>query len=163
MLLTKKVTTNLSYPATPIHLTVLQGDSCRALELQFYSGEDPWVIPADGDVFIQYTCADGSAGIFDTLPNAEAAYIIAGATLTIRFPESMCAVPGITKVQVTIFSAGEQISSFPVEIRVLPQVLKKVADGNYVNLRKWLMDYATEEPFVRAVVAALPDGDGVRY
>ncbi|MBE6957770.1 MAG: hypothetical protein E7447_01275 [Ruminococcaceae bacterium] len=163
MLFTKKVTTNINYQASPIHLTALQGDNCRALELQFYCGEEPWVLPPDGDVFIRYTCADGSGGIFDTLPNGEPAYILAGATLTIHIPEMMCAVPGVTKAQVTIFSDGAQISSFPIELRVLPQVGQKMADGKYVNLRKWLMSYVTEEPFVEAVVAALPSGDGVKY
>ena len=163
MLHTKKMTTNLSYPASPIHMTALQGDSCRALELQFYSGEEPWVIPADGDVFIQYTCADGTEGIFDTLPDGEPAYIIAGPTLTIKFPAEMCAVPGITKVQVTLFSAGEQISSFPIELRVLPQVTQQSADGKYLNLQKWLLSFTTDKTFVSAVVAALPDGDEVSY
>lgn len=163
MLFTKKVTTNINYQASPVHLTVLQGDSCRALELQFYSGEEPWVLPPDGDVFIQYTCADGSEGIFDTLPDGEPAYIIAGATLTIRIPEMMCAVPGVTKAQVTIFGDGEQISAFPMELRVLPQVTQKSADGKYVNLQSWLLGYVTKNPFIAAVVAALPNGDEVSY
>lgn len=163
MLFTKNATTNLSYQAPVIHMTALQGDSCRALAVQFFSGDEPWEIPADGDVFIQYICQDGTGGIFDTLPNGEAAYQIAGDTLTIRFPASMCAVSGVTKVQVTIFSGGEQVSTFPVELRVLPQIGQKMGDGKYVNLQSWLLSYVTQEPFVKAVVSALPDGDGVKY
>lgn len=163
MLLTKKVTTNLSYQAATTHLTVLQGDSCRALTVQFFNGEEPWTIPADADVFVQYTCANGSCGIFDTLPDGEPAYQIEDDTLTVRFPAEMCAVSGVTRAQVTIFSGGAQVSAFPVELCVLPQVTHKASDGKYVNLQTWLMSFVTEGPFIASVVAALPDGDEVSY
>lgn len=163
MLHTKEVTTNLSYPAIPAALTVLQGDSCRALKVRFFSGEMPWEIPENSDVFIQYTCADGSGGVFDTLPDGTVAAQVEGNAVTLRIPAEMCAVPGKTMAQVTIFSQGEQISAFPVEVRVLAQVGLRSGKGNYANLQKWLLAYVTEEPFVSAVVAALPNGDEVSY
>lgn len=163
MLLTKEVTISLSYQAQTAVLTALQGDSCRALAIHFVSGDTPWEIPTDGDVFVQYTCADGTAGIFDTLPDGAPAYEISGDTLTVRFPAAMCAVPGTTKAQVTIFSGGEQLSTFPVELRVLPQVTQKPGNGSYVNLQSWLLSYVTEEAFITAVLAALPNGDEVYY
>ena len=89
MLITKEVTTNLSYPASPIVLTVLQGDSCRALAVEIFAGEEPWEIPEGGDVFVRYTCADGSGGIFDTLADGTPAYQAEGNRLTVRFPEEM--------------------------------------------------------------------------
>ena len=163
MLHTKEISTNLSYPTIPIALTVLQGDSCRALAVRFFTGEDPWEIPENCDVFMQYICADGSGGIFDTLPDGTPAAQVEGNKITLRIPQEMCAVPGKTMAQVTIFSQGEQISVFPVEIRVLPQVGMKAGNGGYTNLQKWLLSYVTERPFVSAVIAALPNGDEVRY
>lgn len=163
MLLTKEVTMNLNFRETPIVLDVQQGDSGRALAVRFMTGETDWEIPEDAEILLQYCCADGTGGIYDTLSDGTSAYSVNGSTLTVLLIAQLCAVPGCTKLQVTVLSGGVQISAFPVELRVAPQVNGEVKDGTYNNLQKWLYAQVNEEGFVNAVVEALPDGDEVSY
>ena len=154
MLLTKEVTMNLNFREKPIVLDVQQGDSGRALMIHFAAGETAWEIPADADIILQYCCADGTGGIFDSLPDGTSAYSVDGETLTVCLIPQLCAVAGCTKLQVTILSSGMQISTFPVELRVAPQVSPEAASGAYINLQQWL---------VNAMVDAIPSGDEVSY
>ena len=185
MFLTKEITMNLGYQEQPIVMDAMQGDSGRTLKIHLVERETPWILPNDAEIILRYCCADGTGGMYDTLPNGMPAYSADGNALTIALIGQMCAVAGCTKVQVTIFSDGVQISTFPVELRVIPQVDAKAAEAEYYNLQKWLdtrdlkgepgkdgytpvkgVDYYTEEEkqeMVWAVLAALPNGDEVLY
>lgn len=181
MLLTKEVTMNLNYRGTPIVLDALQGDSCRALVIHFVAGETAWEIPADAEVFLQYCCADGTGGTFDALSDGTSAYSVNGDALTINLVPQLCAVAGHTQLQVTLCSGDTQLTTFPIVIRVSPQVNADTACGEYTNLQQWLdrheftgkpgksnhipekgVDYWTEtdkEEIVAEVLAELPIGD----
>lgn len=185
MLLTKEVTMNLSYQKQPVTVDVMQGDSGRTLTIHLVERETPWVLPDDAEIILRYCCADGTGGMYDSLPNGTPACIADGNTLTITLVSQMCAVAGCTKLQVTIFSEGVQISTFPIELRVIPQVDAKAAKGEYYNLQKWLntrnlkgepgkdghtpvkgVDYFTEDEkkeMVRSILATLPNLDEVSY
>ena len=185
MILTKEVTMNLNYRGAPIVIHALQGDSCRALVVHFVAGETVWEIPADAEIFLQYCCADSTGGTFDALSDGASAYSVSGDTLTINLIPQLCAVAGYTELQITIISGGVQLSTFPVEIQVAPQVNADAASREYTNLQKWLdrhdlkgepgkdgytpvkgVDYYTEkekQEMVWAVLAALPNGDEVSY
>lgn len=138
MLLTKEVTMNLSYREPPIIVDVLQGDSGRALTIHFLAGGVSWELPENAAIVLQYCCPDGTGGILDTIEDGTPAYSVNDNALTISLASCMCAVPGVTKLQVTILSGGAQISTFPVEIRVTPQVDAHAAAGDYSNLQQWL-------------------------
>lgn len=185
MLLTKEVTMNLSYRESPVVVDVMQGDSARILVIHLVKRETPWILPDNAEIILRYCCADGTGGMYDTLPDGTQACTVDGNTLSITLVSQMCAVAGCTKLQVTIFSDGGQISTFPIEIRVIPQVDAKAAEGEYYNLQKWLdtrdlkgepgedgytpvkgVDYFTESEktqMVWDVLAALPNGDEVLY
>lgn len=188
MLLTKKVTVNLQYREAPIVLDAVQGDSGRALEITFMAGQDPWEIPAEIQIILQYRCADGTGGIFDTLPDGSAAYVVGENSLTVFLGGNILAVAGKSELQVTILSDGTQISTFPVEIRVAPQVSANAAAGDYSNLQQWLdglkligtpgkdgkdgytpvkgVDYFTQwekYEMMQGVLDMLPNGDEVSY
>ena len=188
MLLTKEVTMNLSYREPPIVVDVLQGDSGRALTVHFIAGGVPWEIPAGANVVLQYCCADGTGGILDTLADGTPAYTASGDALTILLASQMCAVAGTTKLQVTILSGGNQISTFPVELQVTPQVNAHAQAGDYSNLQQWLngleligtpgkdgkdgytpvkgVDYFThweKYEMMQGVLEMLPNGDEVLY
>ena len=105
--------------------------------------------------------------------------------LTIFLADGMCSIAGTTKLQVTIISDGKQISTFPVEIRVAPQVSANAAAGDYSNLQQWLdglnligtpgkdgytpikgVDYFTQVEkyeMMQGVLAMMPNGDEVSY
>lgn len=163
MLLTKEVTVNLKYREKPVTVDAVQGDSGRVLVIRFTAGEAQWEIPQDAQVVLQYQCSDGSGGCFDALPDGKSAYSVNGDALMVFLPAQLCAVAGITKLQVTIFSAGAQISAFPVEIRVAEQVSAETVGEAYINLQKWLYSQVQEQRFIDAVVAAIPNGDEVSY
>lgn len=163
MLLTKEVTLNLKYREKPVTVDAMQGDSGRVLIVRFTAGEVSWEIPQDAQVVLQYRCADGTGGCYDSLPEGAPAYAVNGDVLTVFLAPQLCAVAGITKLQVTIFSAGMQISAFPVEIRVTEQATAEKIGGEYTNLQKWLQQQVQQQSFVDAVLAALPNGDEVSY
>ena len=185
MLLTKEVTMNLSYRESPIVVDVLQGDSARALTIHFLAGDAPWTMPENATILLQYACADGTGGILDTLEDGVAAYSVSDGALTIFLSEGMCSVAGTTKLQVTIIGDGKQISTFPVEVRVMGQVSANAVRGNYSNLQQWLdslnligtpgkdgytpvkgVDYFTQwekYEMMQGVLEMLPDLDEVSY
>ena len=163
MLLTKEVTLNLKYRENPVVMDAMQGDSGRVLVARFTAGETQWEIPEDAQVALQYRCADGTGGCYDALPDGSPAYAVNGDALTVFLIPELCAVAGVTKLQVTVFSAGMQISAFPVEIRVAEQVSAEPAGSEYYNLHKWLYSQVREQDFIDAVVAQIPNGDEVSY
>ena len=188
MLLTKKVTMNLQYQETPFVLDAMQGDSGRALEIAFMAGQDPWEIPEQIQIILQYQCADGTGGTFDTLPDGKPAYSIGENTITVFLISNIFAVAGESKLQVTLLSDNKQISTFPVEIRVMEQVSANAAAGDYSNLQQWLdslnligtpgkdgkdghtpvkgVDYFTpaeKREMMLGVLDMLPNGDEVSY
>lgn len=163
MLLTKEVNMNLNYRGTPIVLDVLQGDSARALIIRFATGENPWEIPADAQIVVQYQCQDGSGGVFDSQADGMCAYSVNGDTLTLSLPSALCAVPGNTNLQVSILSEGKQVTTFPVTLQVSPQINAAIAAGDYTNLQQWLDMQLVQEQIVEKVLSALPNGDEVAY
>ena len=163
MLLTKEVTMNLNYRESPIVMDALQGDTARALCVRFAVGEQPWQIPDDVQIFIQFQCQDGTGGTYDALPDHTAAYSVNGDALTIRLAQQVCAVAGCTKLQVSMISGNVQISTFPVEVRVTEQVNGCAADGEYTNLYQWLHSQAVMDAVAEDVMARLPKADEVAY
>ena len=163
MLLTKEATMNLNYREAPIVMDAVQGDSARALAIHFMAGETAWEIPADAQVVLHYQCEDGTGGVFDSQSDGSCAYSVNGDILTVYPVSQMFAVPGSTKLQVSILSNGEQITTFPVEVRVSPQVNGKVESGEYFKMQQWLEGQLVQEQIVEKVLAALPNGDEVAY
>jgi len=119
-------------------MDALQGDSGRELIVHLLSGDDYWEIPDDADALIQYRCADGSGGAYDTLSDGSPAYSTDGHTIRISLIGQLFAMAGITRMQVTFVRQSVQLSTFPVEIRVASQVNAEIADSEYVNLAQWL-------------------------
>lgn len=164
MLLTKEVTVNLGYRENLTVLDAMQGDSGRALNIHFVSGETAWQLPEDIQVVLQYGCEDSTGGTYDSLPGGAPAYTVSGEnSLTVALIPQLFAVAGITKLQITLLSGGTQISTFPVTIRVSPGVTGEASGGEYVNLQKWLLEAVRQDAFVAAVLGVIPDGDEVSY
>jgi hypothetical protein len=164
MLLTKEVTVNVGYRENPVVLDGMQGDSGRALKVRFAAGEESWRLPGDLQVLLQYVCADGTGGTYDTLPDGTHAYTVGDDdTLTIFLANQLFSAEGNTKLQITMFSGDAQISAFPVMIRVTSGVAVEKDAGNYVNLQKWLGEAVHQDPFIKAVLGVIPDGDEVKY
>lgn len=182
MLITKEVTMNLNYRGTPIVLDAVQGDSGRGVVIHCMSGENPWQIPEDATILLHYGCEDGTGGVYDTLPNGQTAYCVEDNVITVYFAPQVCAVGGVTKLQITIISEGTQLTTFGMEIRVEPKAEAGLTAGDYTNLALWLennsvkgaagadghtpekgVDYFTEADkaeMVDAVLAVLPVYNG---
>lgn len=182
MLITKEITMNLNYRENTPVLDVIQGDSARAVVIHFMAGEEAWNIPEDVSIVMQYQCQDGTGGVYDSLPDGSAAYSVLGNALTVALAAQLCAVPGKTDLQVTMFRAGAQLSTFQMELRVEPQIHARAAGEDYTNLARWLegmkgepgytpikgTDYWTQkdrDDVVRDAIASLPvyDGDILRF
>ena len=146
MLIAKEIAMNLNYRGSTPVLDVIQGDSARAVVIHCMAGEEAWNIPEDVSIVIQYQCQDGTGGVYDSLPSGGAAYSVLGNALTIMLASQLCAVPGKTDLQVTMFSADAQISTFHIEIRVAPQINAQTEGEVYTNLAQWLDENGKQGP-----------------
>ena len=137
MTITKTMELNLKYKGNIPKVDVVQGDSVRALAVMLSSGEEPWPIPVGAAIVIRYRCADGTGGVYDTLPDGTAAYTVEGNCVTVKLMPDATAVPGVTQLQISVIQGEHQISTFQMELRVEGQVLGEHSAREYLNLAQW--------------------------
>lgn len=137
MEITKQVSINLNYHGPSPVVDAVQGDSARVLELSLIAGDAPWEIPVGAVILVQYQCADGTGGSYDTLPDGRPAYEVYSRGLRLWLPAQVCAVPGETRLQVTILDEATQLSTFELKVCVEPKVDAPKIPGAYTNLSQW--------------------------
>ncbi len=133
----KKLTVNMGYRRETPVVEAVQGDSGRALELTLLAGNEPWEVPFGAAVAVHYQCADGSGGVYDTLPDGTTAFSVEENRVTVLLAEPVCAVAGKTRVQVSIISEGVQLTTFDVDLQVALGVNPPKPPKDYVNLAHW--------------------------
>lgn len=100
-------------------LNTMQNDAnSRALEISLLENGFPWEIPADITAALNYCKPDGTAGLYDTLPDGSAAYTISGNTVTIFLAPQVLTVPGLVRASVILTHNTVQIATFPLTILV---------------------------------------------
>ena len=118
-----------------------QGDILsRGLELSLFDGTKPYALPENLAVLIRYKKADGKGGEYDTMPDGSPAWSAKGNTLTILLTHQMFTFPGNVSMTITLVSGGTQISTFPVQINVLPEAKALSANSeDYFNVTGFLV------------------------
>ena len=119
----------------------------RGLELSLYDGKKAYLLPENLAVLIQYKKGDGKGGEYDTLPDGRPAWSARRNKLTILLADQMFTFPGSVSMTISLVSDGKQISTFPVQINVLPEA-KALAENSedYFNITGFLVAPGNAEP-----------------
>ena len=125
-----------------------QGDVLsRGLELSLFNGAKPYLLPENLAVLIRYKKADGKGGEYDTLPDGSPAWSAKGNKLTILLTRQMFTFPGSVSMTIALISGGNQISTFPVRINVLPEAKAPAENSeDYFNVTGFLVAPGNAEP-----------------
>lgn len=120
MVITNNVTINLDRKDVAPLIDAVQGDTCSrniAIALML-NEEEPWPIPEGVSVCVGYNKPDGTRGIYDTLPDGNPAWSIAGNVVTVAIAPQVLTADGEVKLAVSLMSGKAELSTFPVIIRV---------------------------------------------
>ena len=140
MKITNKLTMDLTYPRwnQPV-MAVREDRGTRMVELTLMEGDTPWTIPEDACAVIRYCKSDGLWGEYDTLPDGTGAWSASENVLTVSLAPQVLTTPGLTRLEVTLYQEGKQLTTFPISIQVaagLPEGQEE--SGIYVNVLRFL-------------------------
>lgn len=141
MKVTNKITIHLDDQRLMPPVDVMQCDAyTRVLECSLYSGGTAWTVPDGVSVAVAYRRADGSKGIYDTLPDGSAACTVAGNVVTAVLVPQALAVSGATFVTVLFTDdTGKQLTTFCVKLNVERNpAVGATKPEDYINLRQWM-------------------------
>lgn len=101
-------------------ISAMQEDTnTRSVQLQLYSGTELWEIPEGTTAAVGFKKPDGTAGLYDKLPDGTDAVVLAENTVTVALVPQMLTVPGLVAAVVTLYDAQRnQLTTFPFHIRV---------------------------------------------
>lgn len=122
MKITQKITVDLARHAAAPVVDAVQGDSVRWLGIELLSNGEVWKIPKDACVVVSYCNAIGEGDSYTTLDDGVIAWNAKKNILSIALAEEVCALPGDTKLQVTLLKGGQQLSTFAIVVRVQKRV-----------------------------------------
>ena len=126
-------------------IDAVQGDiNTRYLELSLYDSGIAWKIPEAATVVIRFCKPDGTGGNYDALPNGDAAYTIAGNTITVALAPQVCTVPGIVKLSVCLINGDSELNTFAINIDVRKNPGLFVHSENYYKIAGSVADSGWE-------------------
>ncbi|MCI8619965.1 MAG: BppU family phage baseplate upper protein [Oscillospiraceae bacterium] len=116
---TQKISMDLIRRDFMPRVTVKQGDTnSRQVELALFEGGVAWVIPAEAMVIVRYRKADGTAGLYDTLPDGTAAASASENVLTINLAPQMLTYAGTVCADVVLVQEDKRLATFNFIIHV---------------------------------------------
>ncbi len=140
MIITNKVNLDLKRPSWITPIFAVQDDKySRNIELTLTCDGIPWVVPADAVPVISYSKANGTGGLYDTLPDGTQAWTVQGNVLTVALAPQVLTLPGAVSLAVTLIQGQIQISTFALLIDVHPAVGAGIAPSEpYFHVAKLL-------------------------
>ncbi len=137
MTITHNLKIDLVRPAILPPVTVVQGDTyTREVQISLYAAGVAWELPEGHDVAIRYSKSDGTAGVYDTMPDGSMAWQSEGNTVNIMLCPQMLTAPGMVPTQVSIIMDERTLSTFTFLVAVEPDAGKgALASENYYNWR----------------------------
>ena len=152
-------------------IRVMQGDNdSRAIAISLYDGAAAYEIPQDAEAVVRFRRADGSGGVYDTLPNGDTAWSLEENTVTVMLAPQVMAAWGSVAVSVALVYRQQILGIVPFSVTVLPDpavgttsaedyfnysVLKRVdaALENQVMPAYWQQHLEEKVPEIRNILA----------
>lgn len=140
MIITHKLEMDLAVKSETETIHVVQGDcNTRILELTLLSGGESWDVPEGAAVWMRYCKADGTKGIYDTLPDGSQAWSAAGNVLTISLAPQMLTAEGVVFAQAELVQGTISVATFTLQIQVERNPAAGViVSEDYVNMLAWM-------------------------
>lgn len=142
MNVTQRLVMDLARPGVVPCACAVQGDSgSRTLAVELQANGLAWQVPPDAALLVRYRKSDGTGGTYDTLPDGMKAWIAQGNILLVTLAPQVCTCPGIVELELTLLMEPNQITTFPLELRVTGQLPEGTHSQSYVNLATWLSSH----------------------
>ena len=148
MIITNAQTIDLKKYNTTKTIYAVQDDKySRNLELTLLSGGDPWEIPEDISVLIRYSKADGTGGVYDTMPDESPAWSATDNILTIALAPQVLTTPGPVSLSVTLLRGQTQLNTCSIYISVAEAVNAQISESKeYIHVHGLLPAPAIAAP-----------------
>lgn len=127
MEITQKIALDLACRTPSPRLDMKQGDvNSRVVEIALSSAGESWTPPQGTQALVRYRKADGTAGIYDTLPDGVTAGVsLSGSTLTVRLAPQMLTAAGMVCCDVVLRREGRILATFDFWLAVAPDPVGK--------------------------------------
>ncbi len=117
-------------------IPLMQADAgSRFLALSLFCGNSPWLLPPVDAALVHYRKADGTGGCYDTLPDGQKAWSVAGHVLTVALAPQVSSAPGPVQLAVTLVQEEKVLSTFALTLSVqgLPSGEAESEDYQFVS------------------------------
>lgn len=140
MTVTNEINMNLDRQSAPPWINAVQGDAyTREIQINLFSGDGVWNVPADAQVLVRFQKPDGGGGEYDTLPDGTEASSISGNTITVVLAPQMLTAAGPVRVNVCLLREAAQINTFQILVNVHPNAGAQLAESeDYYNVSGFL-------------------------
>lgn len=147
MIVTRKVTMDVLKPGFVPMVYGVQDDAyCRQVEMTLVSSGEGWSVPEGASAVVKYRKADGTGGVYDTLPDGSRAWQAEGNVLTVALAPQVLAEPGPVQLAVTLVRGDERISTFAMLLDVQRGVGEPGAESkDYGYVTRFLLAPETAE------------------
>lgn len=121
MEITQKLELDFVRRGIPPRVDAVQGDRyTRMLELWLYENGLSWPLPNGASVLMRYRKPDGTAGLYDTMPDGTVAWSAEENIVRFSVAPQVLTVPGIVQAQMEVKLGGANLASFAFLIAVEP-------------------------------------------
>ena len=137
MTITVELSIDLRNQGFPQLIRATQADAnTRIVEVSLYDGGVAWPVPDGVAAAVGYRKPDGTAGLYDKLPDGSEALTISENTVTAILAPQVLTAPGIVSAVIILTDDSmRQLSTFPFQIYVEKNpAAGLVASDNYINV-----------------------------
>ena len=142
MLVTQKMKMHLDRHDMNQRINAVQGDCyTRQVQISLFENGKAWMLPEALEVEVFYKKADGTEGVYDTLPDGTSAWSAEANVLTIQLAPQMMTRQGLVLVQLALRSGQAILHSFGFYL-VVSKALEGVSE-DYYNWRSAFLPQLT--------------------
>lgn len=101
-------------------LAMKTGDTCtRTLQISLFHDGTPWPVPQGASFLVRYRKADGTMGLYDTMPYDDAPAVTAQDNqLTVSLAPQVLTCPGLTRCDVVMILGVQALATFDIHLAV---------------------------------------------
>jgi hypothetical protein len=110
---------SLDNMGNPPVVNAVQSDSnTRSVAISLIFENKPWEIPEGTTAAVRFKKPDGKSGLYDTLPDNNAAYSIDGNVVTVTLAPEVLTAEGNVDVAVALYNGNDVLVTFPFIVNV---------------------------------------------